>query len=477
MASAKTLFSVGFMFPGNVCEYVPLTAKKSLLDADVIVFRPSVEPFIWNSDEWFQGKRNLSDHASFELKAAADHWRQQLRKAIDVGRAVFVFLPKLEEVLVDTGQRSYSGTGRNQRETRHVAPFSNYDMLAEFAQKIVPAEGTQMGLTDKGKFLSSYWSRFGNASIYKVMFEGLRGAALVTTAKGEVPVACQFSFEGAKGLVIALPAIAEYDLCPGDVSEMKWKEKDKADGHELVSELLGIVESFALARWVRPAPKWASANEYLLARERELHAAILEADAAIEAALTSKAELSAALEKESKLRRLLYDQGHPLEGAIIEALCILGFKAEPFKEGTSEFDAVFVSAEGRFIGEAEGKDNKAVNIDKLRQLEMNIQEDLAREDVKEPARGVLFGNAFRLQPLEERPKEYFTEKCVSSAVRTQTALVRTPDLFAVAKYVKDTQDPEFAVQCRRAILEQGGKVVIFPTLPKAEPATTVQASS
>jgi hypothetical protein len=56
---------------------------------------------------------------------------------------------------------------------------------------------------------------------------------------------------------------------------------------------------------------------------------------------------------------------------------------------------VFESEEGRLIGEAEGKDNKAINVDKLRQLSMNIHEDIQREEVTTPAKGVLFGNGYR----------------------------------------------------------------------------------
>ena len=84
------------------------------------------------------------------------------------------------------------------------------------------------------------------------------------------------------------------------------------------------------------------------------------------------------------------------------------------------------------LGEAEVKDSKAINIDKLRQLEMNIHENLERHEVNTPAKGVLFWNAYRLQELGER-SEFFTTECVSAANRSQTALVRTTDLFRVAQ--------------------------------------------
>jgi hypothetical protein len=123
---------------------------------------------------------------------------------------------------------------------------------------------------------------------------------------------------------------------------------------------------------------------------------------------------------------------------------------------------------GRCLGEVEGKDTKAINIDKFSQLERNLHEDFAREDVTKYAKGVLFGNAFRLAPLGERV-EFFTEKCLSAAKRVGAALVRTPDLFAPAKYIKENPaDRDYRRQCRDAILNSQGDVVTFPTPPAIE---------
>src|SRR5439155_24203874 len=111
----------------------------------------------------------------------------------------------------------------------------------------------------------------------------------------------------------------------------------------------------------------------------------------------------------------------------------------PFVGGDSEFDVVFHAPEGRCLGEVEGKDAKAINIDKLSQLERNLQEDFARDEVTEFAKGVLFGNAERLKPPAQRG-EAFTEKCISAAKRACIALVRTSDLFDPVRYLRTHPD-------------------------------------
>jgi hypothetical protein len=143
---------------------------------------------------------------------------------------------------------------------------------------------------------------------------------------------------------------------------------------------------------------------------------------------------------------------------------------------TSEFDAVFISPEGRCLGEAEGKDNKAINIDKFSQLERNLQEDFVREEVEEYAKGVLFGNAYRLQPLDKRG-DYFTEKCVSAAKRVRATLVRTPDLFGPARYLKENpSDTAYAKQCREAMFATEGGVLVFPSPPVGDTSSLAEGS-
>jgi hypothetical protein len=48
------------------------------------------------------------------------------------------------------------------------------------------------------------------------------------------------------------------------------------------------------------------------------------------------------------------------------------------------------------------------------------------------------------------------------------ALVRTPDLFLIAKYLKENADPEFAASCRKAIANAAGEVVTFPDPPRGK---------
>jgi hypothetical protein len=217
-------------------------------------------------------------------------------------------------------------------------------------------------------------------------------------------------------------------------------------------------------------------STYRLAAERGLEADIEACNADLATLQAKRLTLEEALEHAGALRHLLFEQGRPLERAVLAAMTLFGFHAEALSNGESEFDAVLTSPEGRCIGEAEGKDNKAIGIEKFSQLERNLQEDFAREGINEHAKGVLFGNAHRLAPVAERG-EFFTAKCIAAARRVGAALVRTPDLFEPARYLKEhPRDKAFAKACRTAIMSTAGSVVVFPPTPTVDKPTTESAS-
>ncbi len=461
----KNILSVGFDFPGGAAEYVPLTSDKSLLDADIIVFKPDMAHHYSHSRS-FRGRPTLDEQSSFRAIEDSAHWRSELKAAIDAGRTVIMYLSKLEEYYIYTGEQTFSGTGRSRVTTDVVDLFNNYSYLPAYFDKVVTASGTEIRIAKDLKFLVPYWKEFAQHSPYEVYLEGKLNNVILTTKVGNRIIGAVISVQ--RGTMILLPPV-KYDY----EEFVKYDEKEKADvwtkkaisfGKSLLSHIVKIDKSLRGNWEATPAPEWAKQEVYRLEREAVLEGEIGIATSQIEELKNTRSKLNLELLEEGKLRWLLYEKGRLLEEAILSVLSLMGFKAEPFRDAESEFDAVFISAEGRFLGEAEGKDNSAVNIEKLSQLERNLQEDYSRDEVKEFAHGVLFGNSYRLQLPEERP-DFFTEKCVNGAIRAGIAMVRTPDLFSVSKYLKGHDDTTFARQCREAILEAKGSVVQFPNIP------------
>jgi len=463
---ARSIVSVGFEIPGGKAKYTSLSSKLSLLDYDIAVFNPGIGEF-YGYGEQYLGKPCLSDSGSFQLKETLEHWRREILEAVKAGKTVFLLLNELEEVYVATGEKTYAGTGRNRQTTRHVVPQTNYALVPGTIE-IVNAKGESMQLSGRDNLIAVYWKEMDAMSEYRVLVSGAGVRPLVKTKTGDKMVGACLRYKNATGMLILLPFI---DFQRDEFSEYReeektfyWTEKAIQAGSRFVSGLVGIDKAVHESTDTSPAPEWVESERYVLPAESDIREELLKLETKIESIQKQKEEKEQALSGETALKRLLYEKGSPLEEAIREALHIMGFKVSQFNNGESEFDVVFESPEGRLIGEAEGKDNKPINIDKLRQLEMNIHEDFAREEVNEVAKGALIGNAYRLAKPDERG-DFFTEKCRIAAERGKTALIRSVDLFTVTRHLKGGSDEEFAKQCRRAILESIG-IVTFPPIPE-----------
>ena len=106
---SKTILTVGMQLAGDAVRYEPFSSSASLLDWDIILFRPTI-PDVWRyGAEAYQGKTCLDDESSFALKEATEHWRREISQAIESGKTVVVFLAPLDEVFVATGEERYEG--------------------------------------------------------------------------------------------------------------------------------------------------------------------------------------------------------------------------------------------------------------------------------------------------------------------------------------------------------------------------------
>jgi hypothetical protein len=461
----RTVLAVGLEIPGDGAEEVSILSDRSLLDADLIIFNPEIPKLYGTTSH--QGKRCLDDDDSFQLKEAIAHWRRELAAAIEVGKTIVLMLAAPETIYVATGRKEYSGTGRNARATRIVEPVTTYDMVP-LPWKYHAASGSEMVLHSDARALAEYWRQFEQHSEYRLFLEDVKETPAIKTKSGNRAVGV-ISPKG-KGLLIALPPVMFDDEAFTEMREENgrdveyWSDRGESFGSALIAELVRVSDQLSRESAQTPAPEWTRADQYRMAEESTLEASISTISEKLVALDEERRSLKKRLDEAGSLRRLLYAQGSDLESAILESLRLMGFNAAPFRKDGSEFDAVFLSEEGRFIGEAEGKDNRPVNIDKFSQLERNLNEDFAREEVEAFAKGVLFGNAFRLRPISER-QTAFTEKCFAAAKRLSAALVRTSDMFEPARYLQESHDHEYAAGCRNAILTTSGEIVRFPPVP------------
>lgn len=455
----KSIAAINMDFPAAE-RALGYFSGESLQDFDIAIFDPKL-PYL-DRIQFDAGGSCLSIEAMRAAQNAIDHWHTEIVGALSAGKTVFVLL---NESVDDQG--AISSTYQKSQRNYATSTLRHYSSIPT-PLLVKNAKGTK--IVSKHAIAKSLYAVIGDIMEYRVTLTESPGTQMFGTKDGTA-LGSIIRFEKYSGHLVLLPFFdfdtpnfAEED----DKGEPVWSVEAIRKSKALAAQLAQIDGILRRASNKTPQPHWISEVRFPQEFSR-LTKEIKEVSNEIERLQEKKESLQKERETSMSLTGLLYENGKALESAVDEALVLLGYETTSFKDGALEIDHIFASKGGlRMIGETEGKDDSAVDIAKFRQLESNIGKDFERDDVELPAKGVLFGNGFRLT-IPALRAEQFTAKCFINARRLHTALVRTQDLYAVAVYLKDRpEDEAFKAQCRAAIEGASGEVVEFPTPPEGD---------
>lgn len=378
-------------------------------------------------------------------------------------RNIFFILSKKEDFYVYTGRKSLSGTGTNQKTVEHVIQYSNYKLLPFSNISFNSASGTF--LSPCNNLFADFYKNFRDYISYEVYIkeESVENPIFTTRNKDRT---LGIMFRVKKGCVVLLPIInidsQRFTKYNPRIGKSTWTPEAIKVGQSFLSSIAEIDRTLKKSIENTPKPQWLQSDEFSLQDSLETEGLIRKNEIIINEKIKENESLNILLEEQESLKNLLFETGKPLENAVIKALTILGYKAENYDDGDLELDQIILSPEGeRFIGECEGKDSKDIDVSKFRQLLDGLNADFEKESVTEKAFGLLFGNAQRLIPPNERTLS-FTAKCLSGAKREKIGLIKTEDLFRVCRIIQENNDIEYALECRKAISKQLGGIIVFP---------------
>jgi hypothetical protein len=330
VVAKRRIFTVGLTLPGDEFEYIGFGSNQTLLDSDIILFEPTLgsiseEPdYRHGGSLLYSGTPVLTEHSSFLAKKQIDHWRSEIIDAVNAGKLVIVYLTTPTERYRYTGEKNYSGTGKSRVASPIVAPISSYDAVPN-VRKVTAKTGTAIRLEKEGSYLAPYWGEFSEYSPYQVEVEGDFNKVLLRSLAGDRTVGA--AFHGKAGVLLFLPPL-QYDeekfLRDADEDEEEgesyWMEDALTFGKRLVSALVALSDALKQSSQVTPEPTWSLSSEYRLAGEGKLEADITACATDIAKLQGKKSKFEQELAAAGSLRRLLFEQGKPLESAVLEAM-------------------------------------------------------------------------------------------------------------------------------------------------------------
>jgi hypothetical protein len=316
-------------------------SDQTLLDADIILFEPTLGEF--DAYDNYNGKVLLPEHTSFATKERLDHWRSEIISAVKAGKVAIIYLVKPNEGYRHTGSKQFSGTGRSRVTSNLVTEISSYKAVS-YLSAVTPKSDKEIRIEKDAPFFAPYWTEFSECSPYEVEIAGDFKKILLKSRAGDRVVGAATYAAG--GFLLFLPPL-RYDknkFVRHDGSSGTNRGTDAASKFrkQLVAALVAMADSLRQSTQSTPAPTRTAESKFRLAEEGDLESAISTCTAEIAERQARKAALGVQLAKAGKLRRLLFEQGRPLENAVLEALRLLGFEAKPLADGDWEFDAVFL---------------------------------------------------------------------------------------------------------------------------------------
>lgn len=223
----------------------------------------------------------------------------------------------------------------------------------------------------------------------------------------------------------------------------------------MIPTVTNATKKYLIKHLSTPSPRWV--DEYKLKGEDEFDSKLKELQESISESFKEKNEIEGERKQLIKFKGLLYEQGPALEDLIICSFKLMGFLVKSRKVDDLERDIVFKTAEGRGIAEIESKDNYAIDITKLDQLNRAVDLDFHLNG-KYP-QGILIGNPHRLTNPQNR-KEPFTEEVKKAAKKDGFGLLTTFEIFkAVREIIRNPYDMDFKKRCRERILETVGTII------------------
>ncbi|MGL4636308.1 MAG: hypothetical protein ACRCWF_10025 [Beijerinckiaceae bacterium] len=451
----KSIAWINTEFPNDE-NHISYEAEDSLRDYDIIVFDPEL-PYC-SRIEFTGGGSCISIESTNEINKASLHWGRELTGALAAGKTVFVVLNAYEEDQAATGSTMHSSKSRNYSTTI----INNYRLIPGNL-RVRNARGRHVVVKDP--MFKSLYDATKEILEYRVIFESSTTMRTVFTAKDGTAVGGVMSFKELSGSLVLLPYFGfqrDDFIENSDEGQRVWSKKALSSFHSLVSQLVAIDRSLRSSSDLTPPPDWLNGITSPKA-VKQIEGKTVEIDAQINELHRKREEQELKRADILEYSHLLYETGKPLERAIEKVLRLLGYTVQTLSIGDLEIDHVIIGPSGRrMIGESEGKDSSAIDISKFRQLESNIGEDFERDEVEQPAKGILFGNGYRLSTPAVRA-EQFTQKSLTNAKRLGSALIRTADLYKIAVYLLDNpEDDAFRANCRTAIEDKVGGIVSFP---------------
>ncbi len=441
--------SIGYQFHDPRVRDISFRSSQTLLGNEVILLYISNLHHEYSMHDLYMGRVSLTESSSVSITEDVIRRRAELKTHLESGGTLVLFLPPPDSWYVDTGQRTYSGTGKNRQATRIVSESQLLSVLP-LSIKTKAAETRDLELRAGDPF-ASFWQahahRFQAAAVLEEPFGEttlvIQGTEIIAGTIAKV----------AKGLVILLPQdLLSYAVDEDEEDENEGDQEPDPDDVELLDSLFDLIRQLRATSGDYEQPEWS--RQYRLPNEDVVAKGVKVASERVSRAQKqlSTAERNLALLEQRKT--LFTGSGPALESLVHEALRAIGFDVEEGRPGRT--DRIARYKKDVLVLEIKGLKKSAGEKDAA-QLEKWVSEYQLDHGVT--PKGVLVANAWRETPLADRTKAAFPSQMLPYSEARKHCLITGLQLLGAWLVVEE--DPSQASSIARSIIECSGRYLDF----------------
>lgn len=429
------------------CDLTSFESPISAFDYEVVVWHPARThlKLIGSTHSKFENCPAPNQNVSVLWRAAIERRKTEFARLLELGRTVVIVLSPALRIALDTGERHYSGTGRN-RVTTTLREFVDLMVAVPVDLQVGQAVGLNIELVHQR--ISTLWKRTEHQWIYRAYFNTVPGIPLLKIAGTDLIVASLVQDQG-RGMTILIPEL----WIPSDEEG----EGDPAEGQGPDDEDTDPLDSpRALLEWIRllqepsviERPEWFEEYRFESETKRLADQSQLENQiAALEAALE---KLKAEHAEDERWKWLISAQGAALEAQCKRAFELLGFESLESEPGRAdlrlEHEGQVIVVEVKGVTKS-GAESHAAQLEKwvATELEHGVT-----------AKGVLVVNGWRHVPPFERTQANFPDQMVKYSTNRDHCLVSGLQLLVMARYV--LEDESKAKEFRDLLVQTSGRL-------------------
>jgi hypothetical protein len=417
----------------------------SVFDYDAVVWDPegSFDRYRLYAER-YKNLPNLSESTSVSITADAARRRQEFLEFLSSGRSVVVMVRAPQACYVDTGERTYSGTGRNRVTTTHVADFDLWNALPVSSPGFERASGSRIEITSDGP-IAALLKKYKSFLSYSAVMKDPPGSVVAKVTGTDRVVSSVLRTKGG-GWLVMIPAIdfaveGEEDGTKDDDGYF-WAAEALEFQADLVDALLQLN-----AGAVNSRPAWA--ENYATEAQQKLRDGVVAQQKKVENARARLTKLQGQKEDAEARDQLFLGTGRALELQVRDVFELLGGTVTDPEPGRDDWRVSF--PEGDAVLEVKGVKKSAAE-KHAAQLEKWVAG--AYEETGTMPKGILVVNTWRENPLSERVKEDFPAQMIPYSKGRGHCLVTGLQLFLIQADVESNRAR--AKYWRKALLKTKG---------------------